>query len=235
MVIEEWEKKGCINNKTSKSLKMTNSIPARCYALSKIHKPNIPLRLIVSTNGCPSYTLGSYLSSIISKGITPPISRARKNFEFIKKIRNIQISLNHVLFSLDATSLFTNVQIGLVHKGHKVIKTRFSQIKSNTRISLSEFLIGIRVCTSNSSFNFKGVSYKQKSGFSMGSPLSPIISDIFMDDLERECLSKLTFKLPFYFRYVDVIITAAPPDKIDTILNAFNNYNNKPNHVIKFS
>ena len=67
----------------------------------------------------------------------------------------------------------------------------------------------------------------------MGSPLSPIISDIVMEDLERECLSKLTFKLPFYFRYVDVIITAASPDKIDTILNAFNNYNNKLKFTIE--
>ena len=67
----------------------------------------------------------------------------------------------------------------------------------------------------------------------MGSPLSPIISDIVMDDLEKECLSKLTFKLPFYFRYVDDIITAAPPDIIDTILNAFNNYNNKLKFTIE--
>ena len=129
-----------------------------------------------------------------------------------------------------ATSLFTNVQIGLAHKA---IKTRFNQIKTHTKISLSEFLIGIRACTRTSSFNFKGVLYKQISGFPMGSPLSPIISDIVMDDLKKECLSKLTFKLPFYFRYVDDNITAAPPDKIDTILNAFNNYNNKLKFTIE--
>ena len=65
----------------------------------------------------------------------------------------------------------------------------------------------------------------------MGSPLSPIAADIAMDDLETKCIASLPFQLPFFFRYVDDIITAVPTDKIDTILNTFNSYN----HKIKFT
>ena len=46
--------------------------------------------------------------------------------------------------------------------------------------------------------------------------------------VQKKCNSKL---LPFFFRYVDDIITAVPTDKIDTILNTFNSYN----HKIKFT
>ena len=61
----------------------------------------------------------------------------------------------------------------------------------------------------------------------MGSPLSPIAADIVMDDLESKCIASLPLQLPFYFRYVDGIITAVPHNKIDTIKNILNNFNHK--------
>ena len=61
----------------------------------------------------------------------------------------------------------------------------------------------------------------------MGSPLSPIAADIVMDDLETKCISSIPFQPPFYFRYVDDIITAVPSDEITTIKNIFNSYNHK--------
>ena len=48
-----------------------------------------------------------------------------------------------------------------------------------------------------------------------------------MDDLEKQCIASLPFRLPFYFRYVDDIITAVPADEIDKIRNTFNSYNHK--------
>ena len=41
----------------------------------------------------------------------------------------------------------------------------------------------------------------------------------------------LPFQLPFYFRYVDDIITAVPSDEITIIKNIFNSYNHK-NHKL---
>ena len=90
-----------------------------------------------------------------------------------------------------------------------------------------QFEKGLRICSSNLTFNFQGTSYKQKSGFPMGSPLSPIAADIVLDDLEKKCITSLPFQLPFYFRYVDDIITAVPYNEIDTIKNTFNSYNHK--------
>jgi len=57
----------------------------------------------------------------------------------------------------------------------------------------------------------------------MGSPLSPIISDLVMRDLEERALETLGLPLPFYFRYVDDIVMAIPSDSINKTLNTFNN------------
>lgn len=60
----------------------------------------------------------------------------------------------------------------------------------------------------------------------MSAPLSPIITEIFMRDLEEEALSRLPFSVPIYFRYVDDIYIAykyyTPSDKLDKALNVFN-------------
>ena len=77
-----------------------------------------------------------------------------------------------------------------------------------------QFEKSLGICVSNSSFNFQNISYKQKSGFPMGCPLSPIAADIVMDDLETKCVASLPFKLPFFFRCVDDIITAVPANEI---------------------
>jgi len=42
----------------------------------------------------------------------------------------------------------------------------------------------------------------------MGSPLSPVIADIVMQDLEKRVLETFNFDIPFYFRYVDDLVMA---------------------------
>ena len=67
----------------------------------------------------------------------------------------------------------------------------------------------------------------------MSSLLSPIAADIVMDDLESKCIPSLPFQLPFYYRYVDDIITAVPFNEINTIQSIFNSYNHKIQFTIE--
>lgn len=56
----------------------------------------------------------------------------------------------------------------------------------------------------------------------MGSPLSPVIADITMQDLESRVIGTLPFNLPFYFRYVDDVALSVPSSGLDLTLNSFN-------------
>ena len=56
----------------------------------------------------------------------------------------------------------------------------------------------------------------------MGSSLSPLVSDLIMEDVEKRTLSTLSFKPILYKRYVDDIFTIFPTDKITELLNVFN-------------
>ena len=179
----------------AKSLKADNPIPARFYALPKIHKSNIPLRPIVSFCGSPTYNLEFFYNKIISNNITPPISRIKNSFDFVLKIKNITIPPDYKLISLDAISLITNFKIGLAIEG---IKKRLGQIHPHIKMPCYQFEHVLQTCSANSVFNCKCTSYKQKSGFPIGSPLSPIAADIVLDDLESKCIASLPFQLPFF-------------------------------------
>ena len=56
----------------------------------------------------------------------------------------------------------------------------------------------------------------------MGSPFSPVLADIVMDDLEKDRFSNLDFEVPVYFRYVHDIFIVVPNTHIDHILEIFN-------------
>jgi len=58
----------------------------------------------------------------------------------------------------------------------------------------------------------------------MGSPLSPILADVVMDDLESQRISKLDFEIHTYYRYVDDIFLIIPNTKIEVLLKIFNDY-----------
>ena len=76
----------------------------------------------------------------------------------------------------------------------------------------------------------------------MGLEPSPIFADLVMDDLESECLSKLDFQPLFFLRYVDDVITCIPKNKVQYMLDIFNNYDDnlkftyeiENNHEISF-
>ncbi|XP_011873294.1 PREDICTED: uncharacterized protein LOC105565056 [Vollenhovia emeryi] len=61
----------------------------------------------------------------------------------------------------------------------------------------------------------------------MDSPLSPIIADITMQDLEIKALEALTFVPPFYVRYVDDIAMSVPSSQKNSTLETFNSLHSR--------
>ena len=58
----------------------------------------------------------------------------------------------------------------------------------------------------------------------MGSPVSPMLANFVLEDLEETVLGNGKYTTPFYFRYVDDVITALNEDDINTFLEDINSY-----------
>ena len=67
----------------------------------------------------------------------------------------------------------------------------------------------------------------------MGALISSVVSQIVMEDLEETVLDRVSFYIPFFYRYVDDSITAVPKDKVNFILEHFNKYHKKIQFTIE--
>jgi len=130
----------------------------------------------------------------------------------------------YTLASLDVVSLFTNVPW---EKVYDAITNQWHLISRNTAIKKEEFIRAMKLVLDSTFFSFNKIVYKQIFGTPMGSPLSPIVADLVLQDLKVRTMDRLQFKLPIYYRYVDDILLAAPTEYLPVILDTFNAYNER--------
>jgi hypothetical protein len=73
-------------------------------------------------------------------------------------------------------------------------------------------------------FCFDGQFYEQTDGVAMGSSLSPVIANFFMEDFEKNAIEQTTHKPVCWFRYVDGTFVIWPhgQEKLEDFLNHLN-------------
>jgi len=124
--------------------------------------------------------------------------------------------------------MYSNIPIELALKS---VLSRWREIENNTSIPLPEFENAITIILNSTFFMFNDKYYEQIFGLPMGSPLSPVLADLVIQDLEKNIFQNLSTHIPVYYRYVDDIVLAASKYKINDILDSFNAYHER----IKFT
>ncbi|XP_018361291.1 PREDICTED: uncharacterized protein LOC108760020 [Trachymyrmex cornetzi] len=219
VLLVRWKRNGFIDDVTYRRLLTIDGVIPRAYGLTKIHKDGNPLRVIVSSINGALYALSLSMHNIINDSIPKTFSHIKDSFQLVEKLNGRFVDPGYVLASLDVVSLFTNTPTDLALNS---IDGRWEHISAKTCIPKSEFIIAVRFILGLTFFAFNKKIYKQVFGTPMGSPLSPIIADMVLQDLEKSGISKLRVEPLFYFRYVDDIILALPSDNIIDTLNTFN-------------
>ena len=90
---------------------LRTSKPPRIYGQPKIHKPEIPLRPIVSCVNTFAYDLSAHLADILSPLTGKSDYTVTNSSHFVSTISHERIQENEVLVSFDVESLLTNVPI----------------------------------------------------------------------------------------------------------------------------
>jgi len=186
----------------------------------KIHKKGHPLR-IVSSSGSPLHNLATFLQKILQDSLPIAVSHINNSLDLIQKLENLYIPDNCILVSLDVISLFTNVPIESITD---ILEEKWSFIETHSTIPKEEFFNAINLVLHSTFFVFNNKFYKQTYGAPMGSPLSPIIADLFLQKLETDVLNNLPIKPIFYFRFVDDIALSTTYTFLNDLLHKFNSY-----------
>ena len=80
------------------------------------------------------------------------------------------------------------------------------------------------LCTKNVHFTFNNKIYQQCDGVAIGFPLGPVIAGIFMVELERTLLPRLTEYMTPWKQYVDDTIATRKLTSIDHVLMILNTF-----------
>ena len=228
-LIDEMVNLNIIEFNQSKKMYNRNAIVLRIYELPKLHKPDIPLRLILSNIGSPAYHISKYISNILKKLTLNSQFNIQNSFQLVEKISNKILKQNETLVSFDVVSLFTNITL---IKVLQLINIHWNQIDRYTNLNKDQFLTLVRFCIiENNYFSYNNTFFRQKSGLAMGNPLSPILADIVMEDLFKYASTRIPHTPTLLFKYVDDILITLPIEAIETTKTIFESYNSK----IKFT
>ncbi|XP_062703746.1 uncharacterized protein LOC134286186 [Aedes albopictus] len=225
--VDGWLDQKCIEKSEHRKMKISSCNPPRIYGLPKLHKEGRPLRPVVSTIGSATYQMAQYLAGVLENVVGKTEHHVKNSFEFAKQITGMQIPEEHMLFSLDVKSLYTNVP---VQYAMECIEARWSEVARYTKIDKRSFLDATRLVLDSTFFNYRGVTYTQTFGVPMGSPLSPVIANIVMERLEQESIQRVSAEqldMVIYRRYVDDCFCVARREHVDRILEIFNDFHDR--------
>ena len=174
------------------------------YGLPKIHKPDCPLRPIVS--GCDGPT--DHLSAYITHFIQPLASNLPSHIKDTKHFLNLIEKLpplppNALLVTADVTSLYTNIphEDGIAAVIHFMEKYKH-QLPTNcppphiVRVIL-DFIL------KHSTFKFMNTHIHQVRGTSMGTRMAPPYVNLFMGKEERNIILTFLHLIYFWKRFID--------------------------------
>ena len=175
-----------------------------------MHKCKTPdeiptFRPIVSSIGAYNYNLAKFLSKMISPYICHDLS-CKDTFSFVNGIKTAEINTDKFLISYDVQSLFTNIPLNeTIDIAVEVLLRNEPDLEISNRDLKKLF----QFATSGTHFLFNGEYFDQVDGVAMGSPLAPILANLFLGYHEGKWIEEYPGVKPlFYTRYVDDIFAA---------------------------
>ena len=187
-ILKNIKTEGGLNEDTYRKLYPTGAVSPKFYGLPKVHKPGIPLRPIVSSTGTATYNTAKELARILKPLVGSSIHHVQNTRDFVEQIKETRLKQGECIISYDVAALFTSVPIQPVINIIKEKLTNDTELHQRTSMTINHITTLLEFCLKSTSFVFQGQYYQQMQGAAMGSPLSPIVANIFMEKFEQEAL-----------------------------------------------
>ena len=129
------------------------------------------------------------------------------------------------MVSFDVDSLFTKVPIDDVME---FLSRKLPNSGLDLGMPTDTFIELLRLCVNSNAFSFGNNFFIQCFGMGMGSPLSPILSNLYMEFYETELLPTISPPQLLWLRYVDDIFSFWP----SALNNEFEDFFTKLNNLV---
>ena len=155
----------------------------------------------------------------------------KNSADLVKQLKDCKLDEDDVLVSFDVTALFTCVPVDrsldIIHQ--KLIQD--TTLKDRTELSAQHITDLLGICLKTTYFQFDQQIYSQVEGAAMGSPVSPIVANLFMEWFEENAIQTFPYDITLWRRYVDDTLVALS----DALIEDFSEHINNIHPAIKFT
>lgn len=201
---------GKVDEKIIQALMPQSSRTAELYGLPKDHKPDVPLRPIVSACGDPLDRISQLLERILSQLLRFVPSHLSNTDEYLHRLSDTypghMLPTGSIVFSVDVTNLYGNIPYKEAIESAKCLLESHHQEINMLGLSVSDVTKLLNHCLSNNYLRFGDRYFRQTRGIAMGSRVAPPLAIIFMDSLERQFNNTAAHKPDIYMRYIDDVL-----------------------------
>ena len=157
----------------------------------------------MSSCGSVTYGVAKELAKILKPLVGKSPHHITSTQDFVEQVRHIKLEPGECLSSYDVSALFTSVPIDPALNIIKDLLDKDTTLKERTIMEVGDIILLLEFCLKNTYFSFQGQFYEQVEGAAMGSPVSPIVANLYMEYLEQKALSTAPHPPVFWCRYVD--------------------------------
>ena len=182
----------------------------------------MPLRPIASSIGAVTYQISKEVARILRPLVEKSIHHVKNTQDFLDSIKGIHLGEDQCMMSYDVKALFTSVPTS---KACIIIKQRLEEdeeLKHRTSLSIENITSLLEFCITSTYFSFQGKFYEQVEGAPMGSPLSPIVANLYMESFEVGALRSAPHPPYLWKRFVDDTFTIWQSSQRDGFLEYLN-------------
>ena len=177
------------------------------YGLPKDHKPDVPLRPVVSNCDGPTEKTSILLEKILHQLVQFVPLHLKDTNDFLVKLKDFwsanDIPEAAIFFSVDVVNLYGSIPLeGAMEAVREMLESHKDDIDL-CGLSVDDICDLLKECLSNNVFRFGDEFYLQKQGVAMGNPVAPIVAILFMHRFETLALENAPRKPAFLARYID--------------------------------
>ena len=167
----------------------TGAVTPKFHGLPKIHKRDISLRPIMSGRGSINYEVAKELSRILRPLVGSSPHHIKNTGDFVQQFKGITLQLIESIVSYDVSAPFTSVPID---PAINIIRRKLEmdqELHLRKPMKVEQIISLLVFCLKTTYFQFQGRFLEQLQGTAMGSPISPIVTNLYIEDFKNKAIS----------------------------------------------